>query len=173
MKNIDKLTWLILYIMLISIICAINSLPVQTIDRSIKTDNDFIPYIEHYSMSGTAYTSHIDCINKEDLDGITATGTEAREGIVAINIDIDEDGKAKVQSVLELGQTVYVKGQFIEGIFTVEDTGYFRVKYLKDANPKDLVFDTYNLDFYLPTIEQARGFGIQYPIEVYVIGGCK
>jgi len=173
MRNIDRLTWLILYIMLISIICAINTLPGQMIDRSTKTDNNFIPYTEHYSMSGTAYTSHEDCINKKWLDGETATGTKAREGIVAINIDIDKDGNALVRSVLELGQTVYVKGQFIEGIFTVEDTGYFRVKYIEGADPKDLVFDTYNLDFYLPTIKQARGFGIQYPIEVYVIGRIK
>jgi 3D (Asp-Asp-Asp) domain-containing protein len=140
------------------------------VGKSVETNNDFIPYTEHYTMWGTAYTSHIDCVNEENLDGITATGTKARVGIVAINIDLDEDSKAKVRSVLELGQTIYVKGQFIEGIFTVEDTGYFRVKYLKDADPKDLVFDTYNLDFYLPTIEHARGFGIQYPIEVYVIG---
>ena len=169
MRNIDKLPWLILYIMLISILCAINTLPSQMIDRPAKTNNDFIPYIEHYSMSGTAYTSHEDCINKEWLDGITATGTKARVGIVAINVDIDKDGNVIVRSVLKLGQTVYVKGQFIEGIFTVEDTGYFRVKHLEGADLKDLVFDTYNLDFYLPTIEQARGFGIQYPIEVYVI----
>lgn len=169
MKNIDRLTCLVLYILLISILCAINTLPGQMIDRSAKANNDFISYIEHYSMSGTAYTSHEDCINKEWLDGITATGTKARVGIVAINVDINKDGNVIVRSVLELGQMVYVKGQFIEGIFTVEDTGYFKVKYLKDADPKDLVFDIYNLDFYLPTIEQARGFGIQYPIEVYVI----
>jgi len=170
MKNIDRLTWLILYIMLISIICAINTLPGQMTDRSAKINTDFMSYTEHYSMSGTAYTSHIDCINKEWLDGKTATGTKARPGIVAINVDIKENGKIQVRSVLKLGQTIYVKGQFIEGIFTVEDTGYFRVKYLEGADPKDLVFDTYNLDFYLPTIEQARWFGIQYPIEVYVIG---
>jgi hypothetical protein len=60
--------------------------------------------------------------------------------------------------------------KFLEGIFTVEDTGYFRVKYLKGAEPKDLVFDTYNLDFFMPTIGEARGFGIQCPVEVYVIG---
>jgi hypothetical protein len=78
---------------------------------------------------------------------------------------------SRVNSVLKLGQIIYVKGQFIEGVFTVEDTGYFRVKYLEGADPKDLTFDIYNLDFYLPTIEHARGFGIQYPIEVWVIGG--
>ena len=169
MKNMDRLTWLVLYIMLISILCAINALPGQMIDKSTEAKNNSLPYTEHYSMSGTAYTSHEDCINKEWLDGETATRTKARVGIVAINVDIDKDGNVLVRSVLELGQMVYVKGQFIEGIFTVEDTGYFRVKHLEGADPKDLVFDIYNLDFYLPTIEQARGFGIQYPIEVYVI----
>ncbi len=129
-----------------------------------------IPYTEHYVMSGTAYTNHRDCVNLKDLDGITATRTKARVGIVAINIDLLNDGTPRINSVLKMGQIIYVKGQFIEGIFSIEDTGYFRVKYLKNADPKDLIFDTYNLDFYLPTIEQARGFGIQYPIEVYVIG---
>ena len=171
MKNIDRLTWLVLYIMLISILYAIYTLPDQTVVISAETNNEFMPYTEHYSMSGTAYTIHKDCVNPKWNDGITSTGTKARVGIVAINIDIDEDGNAQVRSVLKMGQTVYVKGQFIEGIFTVEDTGYFRVKYLKGADPKDLVFDTYNLDFFLPTIGEARGFGIQYPIEVYVIKG--
>ncbi len=169
MKNIDRLTWLVLYVVLISILYAIYTLPNQTVDSFATTNTEFIPYTEHYSMSGSAYTNHPDCINREWLDGITATGTEARVGIVAINIDIDEDGNTKVRSVLKLGQTIYVKGQFIEGIFTVEDTGYFRVKYLEGAEPKDLVFDTYNLDFYKETIGEARGFGIQYPIEVYVV----
>ena len=170
MKNIDRLIWLVLYIMLISILYAIHSLPNRTTNVFAATNNEFIPYTEHYRMSGTAYTSHEDCVNPKWNNGLTATGTKARVGIVAINVDIDVDGNVLVRSVLELGQTIYVKGQFIEGIFTIEDTGYFRVKYLEGADPKDLVFDTYNLDFYLPTIEEARGFGIQYPIEVYVIG---
>lgn len=182
MKNIDRLTWLILCIILISILGIyfliysltaslydIYTLPSRTGDSFAITNNVFMLCAEHYSMSGTAYTSHIDCVNEENLDGITATGTKAREGIVAINIDIDEDGNAQVHSVLKLGQTIYVKGQFIEGIFTVEDTGYFKVKHLEGANPKDLIFDIYNLDFYVPTIDEARGFGIQYPIEVWVI----
>lgn len=170
MKNIDRLTWLVLYVMLISILCAIYTLtPLPPADSFATTDDASIPYTDHYTMSGTAYTSHPDCVRPEWNDGLTATGTEAREGIVAINIDLDEDDNAKVRSVLKLGQTIYVKGQFIEGIFTVEDTGYFRVKYLEGADPKDLAFDTCNLDFYLDGILKARGFGMQYPIEVYVI----
>lgn len=156
--------------MLLSITYAIYTLPNQIVNSFATTNDTFIPFTERYSMSGTAYTIHPDCVRPEWNNGMTSTGTKAREGIVAINIDIDEDGNAKVRSVLKLGQTIYVKGQFIEGIFTVEDTGYFRVKYLEGADPKDLVFDTYNLDFFLPTIGEARGFGIQYPIEVYIIG---
>jgi len=170
MRNIDRLTWLVLYIILISILYAIYILPNQTLDSFAITNTKFIPYTEHYIMSGTAYTSHIDCVNKENLDGKTATMTDVRVGIVAINIDILEDGTSRVNSVLKLGQTIYVKGQFIEGIFTVEDTGYFKVKYLEGADPKDLIFDIYNLDFYVHTIGEAQGFGIQYPIEVYVLG---
>ncbi len=165
----NRLIHIVLIGMLLSITYAIYTLPNQTVDCFATTDTESIPYIEHYTMSATAYTSHIDCVNKKDLDGKTSTGTDARVGIVAINIDILEDGTFRVNSVLKLGQTIYVKGQFIEGIFTVEDTGYFRVKYLEGADPKDLVFDTYNLDFYKETIGEARGFGIQYPIEVYVI----
>lgn len=165
----NRLIYIVLIGMLLSITYAIYTLPSQTGNSLAITNTEFIPYTEHYTMSGTAYTIHPDCVRPEWNDGKTSTGTEVREGVVAINIDIDESGKVKVQSVLKLGQTIYVKGQFIEGIFTVEDTGYFRVKYLKGAAPKDLVFDIYNLDFYLPTIEQARGFGIQYPIEVYII----
>lgn len=171
MKTRDRLTWLVLYIVLISILYAIYTLPNQTSDSFAIMNIKSIPYTEHYTMSGTAYTSHIECINKENLDGKTATGTDARVGIVAINVDILEDGTFRVNSVLKLGQTIYVKGQFIEGIFTVEDTGYFKVKYLEGADPKDLVFDIYNLDFYVSTIGEAWGFGIQYPIEVYVVGG--
>ena len=130
-----------------------------------------VPYTGHYIMSGTAYTDHEDCVNSKWNDRKTATNTDVHEGIVAINIDLDKNGKALVNSVLKMGQIIYVKGQFIEGVFSVEDTGYFKVKYLEGADPKDLVFDTYNLDFYLPTIEEARGFGAQYPIEVWVIGG--
>jgi len=173
MKNIDRLTWLVLYILLILILYAIYTLPDQTADSFAITNIKSIPYTEHYIMSGTAYTDHRDCINLKDLDGITATGTKARVGIVAINIDLLNDGTPRVNSVLKLGQRIYVKGQFIEGIFTVEDTGYFKVKYLKGADSKDLIFDIYNLDFYLPTIDQARGFGIQYPIEVFVLEDLK
>ena len=171
MAVMNRLIYAVFIGMLLLITYAIYTLPNQTVDCFATTDTEFIPYTEHYSMTGSAYTDHIDCVNEEWLNGITATGTKTREGIVAINIDIDEDGNTKVRSVLKLGQTIYVKGQFIEGIFTVEDTGYFRVKYLEGADPKDLVFDTYNLDFYKETIGEARGFGIQYPIEVYVIKG--
>ena len=166
----NRLVYIVLIGVLLSITYAIYTLPNQTANSFATANNTFIPYTEHYIMSGTAYTDHIDCIKKEWNDGITSTGIEAREGIVAINIDLMQDGTPRINSVLKIGQIIYVKGQFIEGIFSVEDTGYFRVKYLKNADSKDLTFDIYNLDFYKNTIEEARGFGIQYPIEVWVIG---
>ena len=139
-------------------------------EESIIIGNVLVPYTAHFEVTGTAYTNHEDCVNKENLDGITATGTKARVGIVAINIEILEDGTSRVNSVLKLGQIIYVKGQFIEGVFTVEDVGTFKAKYLKNADPKDLAFDINNLDFFLEDIWQARGFGMQGDIEVWVIG---
>ncbi len=73
MKNIDRLTWLVLYVLLISILYAIYTLPNQTVDSFATTDTESIPYTEHYSMSGTAYTSHPDCVNPEWNDGKTST----------------------------------------------------------------------------------------------------
>lgn len=163
-----KLIILIEIIIIISLLYL--SLPKAGAEEFTALGEVLIPYTEYYVMSGTAYTSHPDCMNPHWLDGLTATNTIARVGIVAINIDLDSNGTPRVNSVLKIGQIIYVKGQFIEGIFTVEDTGYFKVKYLKDANPKDLKFDIYNLDFYVDDILQARGFGIQYPIGVWVIG---
>lgn len=139
-------------------------------EKSIIIGEVLVPYTAHFEATGTAYTNHEDCINLENLDGITATGTKARVGIVAINIEILEDGTSRVNSVLKLGQIIYVKGQFIEGIFTVEDVGTFKAKYLKNADPEDLAFDINNLDFFLEDIWQARGFGMQDGIEVWVIG---
>ena len=161
---------LIILIEIIIIILLLYLLPKAEAENFTVRGNISIPYTEHYVMSGTAYTDHEDCINPEWNDGKTATMTEARVGVVAINIDLDDDGTSRVNSVLKMGQIIYVKGQFIEGVFTVEDKGYFKVKYLEGANSKDLAFDIYNLDFYKKTIEQAREFGIQYPIEVWVIG---
>ena len=166
MKKLIFLIEIIILILLIYIV-----IPKAGAEEFTIMGNIIIPYTEHYIVSGTAYTDHRDCINEKWNDGITATGTKVHVGVVAINIDLMEDGTPRVNSVLKMGQIIYVKGQFIEGIFSVEDTGYFRVKYLKNADPKDLTFDIYNLDFYLPTIEEARGFGIQYPIEVWVIKG--
>ena len=165
MKKLIILIEIIILILLLYL-----ALPRAGAEEFIAMGNISIPYTEHYIVSGTAYTDHRDCVNEWWNNGITATGTKVRVGVVAINIDLDSDGTPRVNSVLKMGQVIYVKGQFIEGIFSVEDTGYFRVKYLKNADPKDLTFDIYNLDFYLPTIDEARGFGIQYPIEVWVIG---
>ena len=165
MKKLIILIEIIIIILLLYL-----ALPKAEAEEFITIGNVLIPYTAYYEMSGTAYTNHEDCVNLENLDGFTAMMTNARVGIVGINIDILKDGTSRVNSVLKMGQIIYVKGQFIEGVFTVEDTGYFRVKYLEGADPKDLTFDIYNLDFFLEDIWQARGFGIQYPIEVWVIG---
>lgn len=167
MKKLIILTELIFLIILLYLTF---TAPEAEAEKIISIGNVSVPYTAHYEMSGTAYTNHEDCVNLENLDGFTAMMTKARVGIVGINIDILEDGTSRVNSVLKMGQIIYVKGQFIEGVFTVEDKGYFRVKYLEGADLKDLTFDIYNLDFFVKDIWYARGFGIQYPIEVWVIG---
>lgn len=166
--KMKKIIILIEIIIIVSLLCM--PLPKAKAEESVISGNVLIPYIGHYVMSGTAYTSHPDCVNSHWNDGLTAKNTKARVGVVAINIDFDSDGIPRVNSALKMGQIIYVKGQFIEGVFTVEDTGFFKVKNLKDADLKDLKFDVYNLDFYVDDISQARGFGIQYPIHVWVIG---
>jgi len=166
MKKLIIIIEIIILILLIYI-----AIPKARAEEFTAMDNIPIPYTEHYIMSGTAYTDHQDCVNKVWNDGITSTGIKVGEGIVAINIDIDSNGNPQVNSFLKIGQIIYVKGQFIEGLFKVEDTGYFKVKYLKNADAKDLSFDISNIDFYKKTIEESRAFGIQYPIEVWVIGG--
>ena len=88
MKNIDKLTWLILYIMLISIICAINTLPVPA-----KETKCFI-------LEATGYYPGPECTYPFD-DGFTATGDVAGRESVAID---DKNGP------LRMGQRIWVEG---------------------------------------------------------------
>ncbi|GAH46920.1 unnamed protein product, partial [marine sediment metagenome] len=97
MRNIDRLTCLILYILLISILYAIYTLPVPA-----KGPKYFI-------MTSTAYSRHPDCIAPKWDDGFTATGTPVRKGVVAINVDWI-DGKWQVRSPLKLGDRIYIKG---------------------------------------------------------------
>ena len=46
---------------------------------------------EYFSMTSTAYSRHPNCIAKRWDDGLTATGTPIREGVVAINVDWIDD----------------------------------------------------------------------------------
>jgi 3D (Asp-Asp-Asp) domain-containing protein len=108
-------------------------------------------------MTCTAYSRHPNCISKKWDDGLTATGTPIREGVVAINVDL-VDGKWVVKSPLKLGQKIYIEGI---GDFSVEDTGPF--------TEKNFHFDIWNLDVYKEDYEQAKEWGIKR-IEVYVLG---
>jgi len=147
-KNIDRLTWFVLYILLISILYAIYTLPVPAKE------------LKYFIMTSTAYSRHPDCIAKKWDDGYTATMTPVREGVVAINVDWI-DGKWQIRSPLKLGDRIYIKDI---GYFSVEDTGYF--------TEKNLHFDFWNLDIYKKDYEEAKKWGIE-PIEVYVIEGVK
>ena len=147
MKNVDRLTWLILYIALISILYAIYTLPTPAAKDS-----------KYFIMTSTAYSRHPSCIAGKWDDGYTATMTPVREGVVAINVDWI-DGKWQVKSPLKLGQKIYIKNI---GYFSVEDTGYF--------TEKNLHFDFWNLDIYKKDYEKAKKWGIE-PVEVYVLEG--
>ena len=108
MKNIDRLTCLVLYIMLISILYAIYTLPAPAKEQ------------RYFIMTSTAYSRHPDCIDPKWDDGFTATMTPIREGVVAINVDWIDD-KWQIRSPLKLGDRIYIKNI---GYFSVEDTGY-------------------------------------------------
>jgi len=147
-RSVDRLTWFILYILLISILYAIYTLPVPAKE------------LKYFIMTSTAYSRHPDCIAKKWDDGYTATMTPVREGVVAINVDWI-DGKWQIRSPLKLGDRIYIKDI---GYFSVEDTGYF--------TEKNLHFDFWNLDIYFKSYKKAKGWGIE-PIEVYVIEGVE
>jgi len=146
-KNIDRLTWLVLYILLISILYAIYTLPTPAAKEP-----------KYFIMTSTAYSRHPNCIAKKWDDGFTAMMTPVREGVVAINVDWINN-KWQVRSPLKLGQKIYIKNI---GYFSVEDTGYF--------TEKNLHFDFWNLDIYKKDYEKAKEWGIE-SIEVYVLEG--
>jgi 3D (Asp-Asp-Asp) domain-containing protein len=125
---------------------------------------------EHYDMTATAYTRHPDCISPDLDDGITATNTKVREGVVAINVDLI-NGKWIVNSVLKLGQRVYITTVEDKpiGYFRVEDTGPFKIQDIKGASRKDLNWDRRNVDIYVRDINTARNLGLRdvkvYPLD--------
>ena len=131
MRNIDRLTWLVLYIVLISILYAIYTLPTPAQEPEY-------------------------CIADKWRDGLTATGTPIREGVVAINVDWI-DGKWQVRSPLELGDKIYIEGI---GFFSVEDTGPF--------TEENFHFDMWNLDIYKEDLVQAKEWGVK-KVKVFVV----
>ena len=143
----NRLIYIVLIGMLLSITYAIYTLPTLIEAEEPK----------HFDMTSTAYSRHPNCIARELDDGFTATMTQIREGVVAINVDWIDD-RWIVRSPLKLGQKIYIEGM---GYFSVEDTGPF--------TEKDFHFDIWNLDIYKKDYEEAEKWGIKR-IRVYVLG---
>ena len=112
------------------------------------------PKEEFYYMTSTGYS--LNCICEEYNDGFTATMTEVREGIVAVNVDWIDD-KWQVRSPLKLGQKIYIEGM---GYFSVEDTGPF--------TERNYHFDFWNLDIFYDKDQDAKEHGIKR-IKVFVL----
>lgn len=108
-----------------------------------------------FYMTSTGYSNHPNCIADKWRDGKTATNTQIREGVIAINVDL-VDGEWVVKSPLELGQEIYIEGI---GEFSVEDTGSFT-----ESNFK---FDYWNVDIYFEDYEEAKEWGIK-KVKVYI-----
>lgn len=142
----DRLIYIVLIGMLLLITYAIYTLPPPIEAQELR----------YFGMTATAYSRHPNCISKELDDGLTATGTPVREGVVAINVDWI-NGKWVVRSPLKLGDKIYIEGI---GYFSVEDTGPF--------TEEDFHFDIWNLDIYKKDYEQAKEWGIKR-VKVYVL----
>ena len=142
-----KLVDIISLCMIIIVILAIS-----TVDNKADSDNYIQTYqeileqavnsvnfaeIDHFLMTITAYSLHPDCIAEKHNDGLTATGTPIREGVVAINVDRVGE-KWLVRSPLKLGYKIHIEGM---GEYVCEDTGYFT-----DVNFKQ---DYWNVDVYM------------------------
>ena len=114
MKNEDKLTWLVLYIILILILYAIYTLPVPAAKEP-----------KYFIMEATGYYPGPECCHPYH-DGFTAIGDVAGRGSVAID---DENGP------LHMGQKIWAEGY---GFGKCNDRGS-AIKGWKI----DLCFDTY------------------------------
>lgn len=103
---------------------------------------EVLTYTAKLEVMGTAYT----CEGGWS-DGITATGTEARVGEIAVD-----------PSVIPLGTRVFIRstdGEYIYGIATAEDTGNLIIGY--------------RIDLYMDTEAECFEFGYR-PCEVYILG---
>ena len=111
---------------------------------------------KYFIMNITFYSLHSDCIADKWNDGLTATMTPIREGVVAINVDFI-DGEWEVVSPLKLGDKILIEGL---GEFSVEDTGRF--------GEADMIQDIWTVDVFEPDYEKAIKGGRQLK-KVYVI----
>lgn len=101
---------------IIIVIQIITIILLLSIHLSIQGNTD-----KFYIMNVTFYSLHKDCISDKWNDGKTATNTDIRVGVVAINVDYI-NGEWVVVSPLKLGDKILIEGL---GEFVVEDTGRF------------------------------------------------
>ena len=171
-KAIEKIIVFLLFVLIVLIIKDYLILPKinnYTFSKPVIVKKSILDKSKCYDMTATAYTRHIDCISRRLNDGCTATNTEVQEGVVAINVDL-VNGKWTVNSILELGQDIYIttmEGKPI-GCFRVEDTGPFKVGDVRGADSKDLEWDKRNCDIYVKNIDLARKMGC-ISIRVYIL----
>lgn len=111
---------------------------------------------KYYLMNVTFYSRHNDCISDKWNDGKTATNTDIRVGVAAVNVDYI-NGKWVIVSPLKLGDKILIEGL---GIFSVEDTGRF--------GERDKQQDIYTVDVFEPDNEKAILNGKQLR-KVFVI----
>lgn len=96
-----------------------------------------------YIMNVTFYSLHKDCISDKWNDGKTATNTDIRIGVAAINVD-RINGEWVVVSPLKLGDRILIEGL---GEFVVEDTGPF--------SGRDKQQDIWTVDLFEPDHQKA------------------
>ena len=113
---------------------------------------------KYFIMNITFYSLHEDCIADKWNDGKTATNTDIRKGVAAINVDYI-NGKWIVVSPLKLGDRIYIEGL---GEYVCEDTGRF--------SERNVVQDIYTVDIFEPNHLKAIEGGREVR-KVYVMGG--
>lgn len=96
-----------------------------------------------YIMNVTFYSLHPDCIADKWNDGKTATNTDVRIGVAAINVDLI-NGEWTVVSPLKLGDKIRIEGL---GEFMIEDTGRF--------GERDKLQDIWTVDVFEPDHQKA------------------
>ncbi len=115
---------------------------VQVLDYgggTVTADGQALRYTRALRMTGTAYTAGIGAV-----DTVTATGTTARVGVVAVD-----------PRVIPLGSRLYIegaKGSYVYGIAVAEDTGV-----------RGSV-----IDLYMESYDDCVQFG-RRPVNVYIL----